>query len=164
MREANHVAAVLYSRFTAECKRLKANQKEMSKLAEAYFAYRDLLHKQEEIRTRILKIFGVLGQHSPSVPDPKFAKLISPKPITTEDIRKELKLWEILELYLEALDDGATVSDFKNFLHLVDLPTTPQAIESAIKAHPELFQEKQSEGRGKVLVLRKDSAALVSIS
>jgi len=125
----------------------------MARLSEAYFRYLDLLHEQEQIRTRILKIFGVLGVHSPDV-SPSLAKLISPKKINSNEVRQELKIWEILELFLSALDDKATVSDFKSFLYLLDIKATSQAIESAIKAHPELFEE-HTKGREKFLTLRR---------
>ena len=153
MSRANHVAGELFARFNRECKRLAANRNEMAHLSESYFRYLDLLHEQEQVRTRILKIFGVLGVHSPEV-SPSFAKLISPVEINSDEVRRELKIWEILELFLSALDDKATVSDFKSFLCLLDIKATSQAIESAIKAHPELFAE-HTKGQEKFLTLRK---------
>lgn len=146
----------MYRRFLRECKRLRANEKELKKLSDAYFRYRDLLHEQQQIRALILKIFGVLGVHSPNV-TPDLARLISPAPITSLDVREELhlKLWEVLEVFLSSLDDRVTVTDFRDFLFTLDWPVrvSAQAVDSAVKAHPELFEEKL-DGREKFLVLK----------
>lgn len=144
----------LFRRFTHDCKRLAATEREMKKLMPAYLRYRDLLEEQNQLRTRIIKTFGVLGVHSPDV-SKETAKLISPtREITSLDVRRGLKLWEVLELFLSAVDGGASVGDFRAFLFQLgwQMPT-PQAIDSAIKAHPDIFHE-QSAGRDKVLTLR----------
>jgi len=147
----------MYRRFLHECKLLRTNEKELKRLADAYFRYRDLLHEQQRIRALILKIFGVLGVQSPDV-TPDLARLISPKPITSLEVREDLqlKLWEVLELFLASLDDKATVADFRDFLFKLDwpAPATAQAVDSAVKAHPELFEEK-TEGREKFLTLKE---------
>lgn len=143
--KANRAILALIDQFNAECKKLSAGQKEMSKLAPAYFRYRDLLDRQEQFRDRLVKIFGVLGKFSPDV-SPEFAKQISPIPIRSEDVRKDLKIWEIFGLFLSALDGEATIGHFRSFLLHLDIEATPQAIESAIKAHPELFDESKENG------------------
>ncbi len=132
----------------------------MDKLAEAYFSYRDLLHQQEELRVQILKIFGTLGLLSPDDEvDKKLLKQLSPTPITSLEVRnKDLKLWEMIELFLSALDDKATVADIRSFLIDVRMSSiTAQAINSAIKTHPELFEEKEDGGE-RFVMLRKPKA------
>lgn len=157
MVNVNHAIYSMYRRFFHECKLLRANEKELKNLADAYFRYRDLLHEQREIRALILKIFGVLGVQSPDV-TPDLARLISPKPITSLEVRDELqlKLWEVLELFLASVDDKATVGDFRDFLFTLDwpVPVTAQAVDSAVKAHPELFEE-ETDGREKFLTLKE---------
>lgn len=145
-------------RFTHDCKRLRANESELNKVSDAYFRYRELLHEQQQIRNQVLKTFGVLGVHSPDVTD-ELARLISPTPITSLDIQKTLRLWEVLELFLSSVDNRATVSDFKDFLCLLawNFQVTTQAIDSAVKAHPDLFRE-EFEGREKFLVLKLPSS------
>ena len=151
--EANHAIYALFREFVYRCKQLSNNQGEMEKLSGAYFRYRDLLHDQEQLRSRLIKIFGVLGKHSPHI-DQKTAKLISPREIDSSEVRESLKLWEILELYLSAVDGKATMRHFRSFLFLLDFEATPQAIDSSIKAHPELFQEG-TEGRERFLMLKR---------
>ena len=151
--EANHAIYALFSEFIGRCKQLSNNQGEMEELSDPYLRYRDLLHHQEQLRARLIKIFGVLGKHSPDVSQ-KTAKLISPREIDSSEIRESLKLWEILELYLSAVDGKATVRHFRSFLFLLDFKVTPQAIESSIKAHPELFQE-DTDGGERFLILKR---------
>jgi hypothetical protein len=131
--KSSHAIVSLQRRFLHECKRFESNQKQMDKLAKAYFSYRDLLHQQEESRARILKIFGTLGVLSPDdAVSKKLLEQVSSTPISSLDIR--------------------------NFLIDVRLSSiTAQAINSAIKTHPELFEEKD-EGKGRVVMLRKPKA------
>lgn len=152
-----HAILSLYRRFTHECKRLRANEKELKKLSDAYFRYRDLLHEQGEIRAQVLKIFGVLGVQAPDV-TPGLASLIAPKPVSSLEVRRdlELKLWEVLELFLSSVDDRATVGEFQDFLRTLDwrAVATAQAVDSAVKSHPELFKEELRDGK-KSLALKR---------
>lgn len=171
---AHHAINSLFSRFVYDCKRFRSNQEELRKLAEPYFRYRDLLHEQERTCDDIVKIFGVLGVHSPDVSE-DLAKLISsgisqsladliytdvaqvePITINSAKVRDHLKLWQILELFLSSVDNQATLSDFRSFLFELDMKdkATPQAIESAIKTHPELFEERV-EGGQRFFLLRR---------
>ncbi len=155
-----HAICSLYRRFAHECKRLRANERELKKLSQAYFRYRDLLHEQRNVRNQILKIFGVLGVQAPDV-TPELASLIFPKPTNSLEVRRnlELKLWEVLELFLSSMDNRATVGDFQDFLRTLDwsAAATAQAVDSAIKSHPDLFEE-EFEGREKFLVLKESVA------
>jgi hypothetical protein len=149
---AHHAVNSLYARFVHECKLLKSNSVEMGGLADSYFKYRELLKSQENRRNTILKIFGILGHLSPDVSE-KTAKSISPIPVRPNDIRDNLKLWEILELFLSTTDK-ATLSDFNSFLFKLDFPkASAQAVDSAVRSHPELFQEVP-EGNSKFISLK----------
>lgn len=154
MRDANHAIYSMYRRFLRECRRLRANERELKKLSDAYFRYRELLHEQQQIRILILKIFGVLGVHSPDV-TPELAQLISPCPVTSLEAQEKLKLWEVLELFLSSVDRRATVTDFRDFLFKLGWPVevTAQAVDSAVKAHPDVFKE-ELDGREKFLTLK----------
>jgi hypothetical protein len=136
----------------------------MERLAKSYFRCRDLLQAQGEISAQILKIFGVLGVHSPDVSinlanELKRAIGISvSEPISSCDVRNRLKLWEILKLFLSAVDDKATIGDFKDFLLSLDIreglePISTQAVNSALKTHAEIFEET-SEGGQKFIMLK----------
>jgi hypothetical protein len=160
---ANRAVNSLFLRFAHECKRFSANQREMEELSEAYFHYRDLLHEQEQRASRILKMFGVLGVYSPDT-SVKLAEQIkralgvsASDQISSSDVRSRMKLWEILELFLSAVDNKATLADFRSFLISLDIkegrePISTQAINSAIKTHPEIFEEASENGQKFVML------------
>lgn len=150
---ANQAILSLFKRFSTDCKRLLSNDRELEELSQAYFRYRDLLAEQKQLQMRIVRIFGVLGVHAPDVSS-NTARLISPAgEINSAEVRKELKLWEVLALFLSAADDRASIGEFRSFLLRLGCHVpTPQAIDSAIKSHPELFKVSL-EGRDKVITL-----------
>jgi hypothetical protein len=153
---ANDATCSLIHRALYECKSFFVLQREMEKLAEAYFRYRDLQEEQNRKRELILNLLGVLGKFFPSESlTPESAKLIDPHEISSSEKRKQLKLWEVLKLYLESVDRPASMSQFRDFLYCLDLDeisATPQAIESAIKTHADLFRI-DSSGRERLIVL-----------
>jgi len=158
--KANDVACTLYHRFERERRHFTEIRDEMERLSDNYFRYCDLRGERERVRALIVRIHGVLGKYSPPV-SPDLAKEISPRPMMFDETRRDLKIWEILELFLSANEGKASIRDFQCFLSLMEIDATPQAIESAIKVHPELF-ETQTEGRQKFLTLR--AAAEVAYS
>src|SRR5882724_7573487 len=117
--KAHHAVNSLYSRFVYNCKLLRSSQEEMREKSDAYFRYRDLLHEQQKTCDEIVKIFGVLGVHSPEVTKDLAESIVSgvsddlanliysdiPTPgeritIHSAKVRDRLKLWEILQLFL----------------------------------------------------------------
>jgi hypothetical protein len=112
-------------------------------------------------------MFGVLGVFSPDMSaglaeEIKHALGVAASDqINSNDVRSRMKLWEILQVFLSAVDDKATVGDFKSFLIRLDIregrePMSTQAISSAIRTHPEVFEEV-SEGGQKFIKLKEDS-------
>jgi hypothetical protein len=150
--KANDVACTLIHRFERECRHFTEIHDEMKKLSDTYFRYCDLRRERERVRTLIVRIHGVLGKYSPPV-SPEFGKEISHQPLMSDETRRDLKIWEILELFLSAKEGKSSVRDFQGFLSFMEIDATPQAVESAIKVHPELF-ETTLEGREKFLKLR----------
>jgi hypothetical protein len=150
--KANDVACTLHDRFLRECRHLTEIRKEMKKHSDAYFRYCDLRVERERVSALIVKIHGVLGKFSPPV-TPEMATEISPRPLVSDETRLDLKIWEVLELFLASIEGKASVREFQDFLSFMDLDATSQAIESAVKVHPELF-ETQMEGREKFLKLK----------
>jgi hypothetical protein len=149
---ANDVVCTLYHRFLRECRRFTEIRDEMEKHSDAYFRYCDLRRERERVRAVIVRVHGVLGKFSPPISS-EFAKEISFRPLMSDETRRDLKIWEILELFLSAKEDKASLGDFQGFLSFTEIDATPQAVESAIKVHSELF-ETHGEGRERLLTLR----------
>jgi hypothetical protein len=118
---------------------------EKAELYESNCRYRSLLREEEELRARIITSFGMLGKYAPTISETT-ASLISVKPLNSDEIRKDMKIWEMLQASLSAKDGKLTPSDFQSFLWLMEIDATAQAIDSAIKVHPEIFQVDSQEG------------------
>jgi len=136
--KANHVVCTWYHEFVKDCSRISAIQREKEKLYDGYKRYRGLLREEEETRDRLIKSFGILGKYSPGFSEGT-AKLLWRIPLNSSEVRRELRIWEILELFLSVKDDKVTVNEFQGFLSYVEIDASAQAIDSAIKSHPELF-------------------------
>jgi hypothetical protein len=146
---STHAVLSLRRRFQHECEQFTRNQMEMEKIEDAYFRYRGLLHEQEETRRNIVRIFGTLGVQSPDV-SRKFAEAVA-LPDSRTIRQDDLKLWEMIELFLAALDDTATINEIKRFLTDMKMSgITAQAINSAIKTHPETFEEISGESEKRI--------------
>lgn len=173
--KAHHAVNALYSRYVYSCKRLRVNENELQKTSDAYFRHRELLHEQQKICDEVIKMFGVLGTHSPEISKelantilsgvsaemwasiyPNSSPPTDPFSVDSAKVRDSLKLWEILQVFLCAADNKATVADFRSFLFDLNLKEkgTPQAIESALKTHPELFEEVMENGQ-RLLILKQ---------
>jgi hypothetical protein len=151
-KTANEMACTLYHKIGHDCQRLKRIQTEKAKLYESYCRYRNLLREEEELRARIITSFGVLGKYAPTISGTT-SSLISAKPLNSDEIRRDMKIWEMLQVSLSAKDGKLTPSDFQSFLSLMEIEATAQAIDSAIRVHPEIFQVDSQEG-GKLVGLR----------
>lgn len=148
----NDIVCAMYERAAKEMTRLVQSQKEIEELSAAYFRYQSLMAEQSRLRVSIITNFGVMGKYFPEV-TPKTKKLISKHELNSSSVRKGLRIWEVLKLYLETVDRPDSIGRFRSFLQFLDfdeIPTTPQAIDSAIKTHPELFAETK-EGNDRLI-------------
>jgi hypothetical protein len=127
----------------------------LDEMNKADVRYRDLLQEREQIRSRIMKLFGVLGVHFPEV-SPELGELICPDKTTSSEYRqRHLSLDVTFELFLRGLQGKATAGNFNSFVSyhgIHEFPTTEEAIDSVVKSRPELFGE-QHEGGKKFYVL-----------
>jgi hypothetical protein len=143
----------LDKRRTRELRQMLANAKELEKLEGAYHRFQDLLREQSGRRRTVLKISAVLGGHGTQYENA--AEIVR---LTAEEARRIPKLWEALEIYLSCVGE-ATVADFRAFLTYVEcnLQATPQAIDSAVKTHPDLFEEVH-KGRERSIRLKREKS------
>ena len=144
----------LFERLHYEYKMIAESQNEIDRLAPQYFKYLELLGAQEIRKEHALKLFGILGVFAPECPKVTF-KILSPsgKDISSQDIRKNLKLWEILEAYLRSVGESK-LAELREFFLKIDMRNiSMQAIDSALKTHSDLFQERNVD-REKLIRLR----------
>ena len=74
--------------------------------------------------------------------------------VKDDDIRENggVKLWEVIEVYLRYARE-AQIANIEYFLNWAGLKANRQAIESAVKTHPEVFRQEK-HGREKFISLK----------
>jgi hypothetical protein len=153
--KANQAVCSLYHLTVFDLRSFAKNRREMEKLEESYFRYNELLRLDLQYREKLRQRYGLLGVHFPNqFVSPSLAKQLSPLDnVSSGEVRKELKLWEVLREFLSVAGES-TYSQFRSFLcHLSFPEPSSQALDSAIKTHPELFEER-SEDREKHVRLK----------
>ena len=68
-------------------------------------------------------------------------------------LRHELELWEIIEEYLQFVPE-ARVREILEFLEHIELSTSRQAVEAAIKSRPKKFTIRKRKGEN-IVSLKK---------
>lgn len=147
MPTTKEVIAALNRRLGHEQSRVFEIRNEMSHLQPMYDRYLDLMQEADDRRKRTQRIAAVLGPGSylwadklskkGQPHDPSEVKKIE---ASVRHLRKNLALWEAIEQYL-ALYDEARMTDVQAFLEAVGIgPASRQAIESAVRSHPDLFR------------------------
>jgi hypothetical protein len=146
--KANQAVCRLYHQTVHDIRGFISNQKETEKLEDSYFRYNECLHLDLHLRERLRRRYGLMGVHFPSeFISPEIEKKLSPlDKIPSGEVRKTLKLWEFLEDYLAVVSE-ATYSEFSSFLRHLNIPEpSSQSVASAVRTHPELFEERTEAG------------------
>src|ERR1700734_185605 len=99
---ANQAICEIYDRTVYEIKDFEKNLKEMEKLQVSYFRYADCARRDRQLRERLSRSYGLLGVHFPSeFVSPETAAKLSPlDKQNTNEVRQDLRLWQILEDFL----------------------------------------------------------------
>jgi hypothetical protein len=146
--KANQAICRLYHQAVYDIKSFESNQREMEQLENSYFRYAECLERDLQLRQRIKRRYGLMGVHFPSeFVSPETAKKLSPlDKIPSGNIRKDFKLWEFLEDFLVVVGE-ASYSQFSSFLFSLSFgEPSSQSVASAVRTHPELFEERTENG------------------
>jgi hypothetical protein len=155
---ANNAIVSLLNQLDHDMKEISDIDKEMLQLEAGYLRYKYLSKVREHISEQALKKSSLIGKFMPPASSQLAAALL-PRAVSLKKIRNSLKLWEKLEFFLSGRDGKETISGFRSFLMQVDQESpTPQAIDSAIKAHRELFEDL-NEGGERVVRLKNPHAS-----
>ena len=149
---ANQAICEIYDRTVYEIKDFEKNLKEMEKLQVSYFRYADCARRDRLLRERLRRSYGLLGVHFPAdFVSPETAAKLSPlDKQNTNEVRQDLRLWQMLEDFLAVVGE-TTYSGFCSFMYMLkfDEPSS-QAFSSAVKTHPDLFDERTWDGERRV--------------
>lgn len=156
---ATDVVEQMKQRLLHECEQIQKARKEMAKLATAYNRYVDLKTAQERSMRRVQRIMAVLGPaESGDAMKADESDVIGEtvEPVTTLS-RHDLPVWEAMKEYLLHVRE-ARIAEIERFLYdaMALSNVNRQAIESALKHHPETFRTRRKK-REKYILL-KDGA------
>jgi hypothetical protein len=144
-------------RLLAACERVRELRTEQKTLASAYERYNILQRELKQQEKRIDRLAGLIG--------PKLflaAELEDPSNVIGDTVethtsilqlRNELSLWEAMVEYLSYAEE-ARIQDVQTFLESFGITASREAVESALKRHPETFKSKKRGGT-KLVSLKK---------
>ncbi|HEY4905051.1 MAG TPA: hypothetical protein VIH89_16370 [Candidatus Sulfotelmatobacter sp.] len=166
MPTTNDIQDSMKQRLIHECERLQGIQKEKTELAAAYNRFLDLTDEQARREVRMKRIVAVLGkteyynlvQTEPvNEPDAPNGPLTSQMIMEPDLLRENLALWEAMKEYLHYVPEAriAEIEEFLCYPFGVGMEgANRQAIESALKRHPETFKTRK-KGREKFISLKE---------
>lgn len=151
-----HIVPVLKRELARDSSRLEQTYRHLDRLRDAherFLRYADDAQRQEE---RIRETIAILGRENISqdeITDPVANEAFAGTRI--EDLRKSLELWRAVYRVLYALDQPeAQVVDIRTMLKWFGIEASRQAVEAAVKRHPETFEIRE-QGRKRFIRVRR---------
>ncbi len=136
-------------RLTAACERVQEIRGEQNKLASAYERYLVLQKELRHQEKRIDRLAGLIGPDLFLETELGDTSNVIVKTVESHtsirQLRDELALWEALQEYLLYAEE-ARIQDIQLFLDSFELSASREAIESALKRHPETFKSRKRGG------------------
>jgi hypothetical protein len=144
-------------RLLAACERVREIRTEQEKLASAYERYNILQRELKQQEKRIDRLAGLIGPNLFLAAELEDKSNVIRDTVEThtgiEQLRNELSLWEAMTEYLSYAEESR-IQDIQTFLESFGLAASREAVESALKRHPETFKTKKRGGT-KLVSLKK---------
>jgi hypothetical protein len=144
-------------RLLAACERVRELREEQKTLASAYERYIILQKELKQQEKRIDRLAGLIGPNLFLTAEMEDKSNMIGDTVETHtsilQLRNELSLWEAMTEYLSYAEE-ARIQDVQTFLESFGITATREAIESALKRHPETFKTKKRGGT-KLISLKK---------
>jgi hypothetical protein len=141
-----------------DSKRLREISAEMDKLSESYNRYLALQREakaHEDSSNALRALLGPKAFAEAAMTDKSdavgYEMEIYP---TTEELREAAPLWQHVQQYLRFAGE-VQVGEVLSFLDWMEIKTSRQAVESAIRVHPRVFAVRK-KGREKFISLKGD--------
>ena len=146
-------------RLLAACGRVRELRTEQKTLASAYERYTLLQKELKQQEKRIDRLAGLIGPNLFLAAEIEDTSNVIGDTVETHtsilQLRNELSLWEAMVEYLSYAEE-ARIQDVQTFLESFGITASREAIESALKRHPETFKSKKRGGT-KLVSLKKGS-------
>ncbi len=143
-------------RLAGACKRVQEIREEKRKLAPAYERYIALQEELRQQEKRIDRLAGLIGpDHFVDVATEDKSDAIGETVeahTSIRQLRDELALWAAMQEYLSYARE-ARIQDIQLFLDSFGITASREAIESALRRHPEIFKARK-KNREKFISLK----------
>jgi len=147
------VMEMMRARLAHDVTRRKEVEKEMAQLASAYNRYVDLRNQLAAHIRSAERLKGIMGTMNVRDIELSFPTDGPRSGEIDALLRHELELWEIIEEYLQFVPE-ARVREILEFLEHIELSTSRQAVEAAIKSRPKKFTIRKRKGEN-IVSLKK---------
>lgn len=136
-------------RLKAACERVQEIRKEQDKLISAHERYLVLQTELRQQGKRIDRLAGLIGPNLFLETELGDKSNVIGETVESHtsihQLRDELALWEALQEYLLYAEE-ARIQDIQLFLDSFEIKASREAIESALKRHPETFKSRKRGG------------------
>jgi hypothetical protein len=150
MRNASDAITWLYHDAAELCRRFAEINDQIRQIDEGDPRASDLKCQLESLRTRILRLYGILGVFFPDNVSPILAKLISPDGISSSEYRrKHLSLEEVFGTLADGLGrkpGRADFSEFVNHLGIHELSNTSKVRDVDVRQLIATWPEQTARG------------------
>jgi hypothetical protein len=151
------IAERMRQRLLHECRTIAAGRERIKSDVEAYHRVRDEMEQIAAREERVNRILGVLGLHESGrilEEEEDLARAINQTlTFSPTQLRERLSLWEAMREYLQYVPE-ARIAEMEDFFSAVKMSNANrQAMESALKRHPETFKIRK-DGREKYISLK----------
>jgi len=125
-------------------------EQELEELSSGYHKYLDVMEQLKAHDRSIERLKAIVGIGAAPGEAIMYMGAQDPEDAEAEaenrQLRRRLELWEAVEQYLRFVPE-AKIRDILDFMEMVNIRTSRQAVEAAIKAHSKVFrvQKKKQE-------------------
>ena len=147
--EPESVRKMMATRLLHEGQRIRDIEEQMAELAPTYNQYVDLRDQLASHTASRERLRGILAEDEyPNLPHDVQKEAVKD---WEEDhcLRAELELWEIVQEYLRFVPEAKT-RDLLDFFEHIDIKTSRQALEAAVKSRPDRFVIRKKKGENLV--------------
>jgi hypothetical protein len=163
MKVTEHpIGRLMRDRLHYEVREVKEADSRMRELAAAYNEYLDLREQNERRKTRVENLLTVVGPWDWESPDADYAERDAMRLLgiyvsnaeEAEALRSKFPLWRAMQEYLMFVSEARITEMEQFFDHVGYESANRQAMESALKRHPEVFKTRRLRGQ-KLISLKK---------
>lgn len=158
MSNGNRTITALKGQFDRDYRAFKESLRKQQQLRPAYDSYREELARSEIISDRIRRLMVMLWIHEPVNLKRTVTEKAHEIGIALPEGWETVTTWEAVMEVVRQFPNIQVVDLLQALKSDLRLGVSRQNLDSALMAHPEIFETKKS-GRGKFISLREDADA-----